>query len=117
MPFVSNWFAALPLCQRLIFRPMLALCAEAFSERVRGIVARQSTICIALSRRVIAFEYGLGAVQGKDKGKAKAVEAASEGGIWMKKLGEWETAENEAGERTSSSSSSLLVCIADAVQD
>ncbi len=51
-------------------------------------------MCIALSRRVIAFEYGLGSdTEPSVKGKGKASD-----GFWMRKIGEWETAENENGE-------------------
>ncbi len=62
-------------------------------ERIRGIEAREFTTCIALSHRVIAFEYGIGSSDMISvKGKGKATE-----GFWMRKIGEWETAENENG--------------------
>ena len=65
------------------------------SERIRGIDARPSTICIALSRRVVAFEYGLAATNTTStKGKGKA----DGNGFWLRRIGEWETAENENGE-------------------
>lgn len=68
------------------------------SERVRGIAARQSTICIALLHRVIAFEWGVGAkaMSGGDKGKAKDVTGGSSG-FYLSKIGEWETTANPTG--------------------
>ena len=75
------------------------------SERIRGIEARSSTICIALLRRVIAFEYGVGPTTvASAKGKGKAND-----GFWLRKMGEWETAENENGNST--------LCLKDNVVD
>ena len=70
-----------------------------FGERIRGLVVRQSTICVALSRRVIAFGFGIGeadpqVVKGKGQEKARDV---PKDGFWMRKIGEWETAVNEDG--------------------
>ncbi|WVQ84518.1 hypothetical protein IAT38_006672 [Cryptococcus sp. DSM 104549] len=80
-----------------------------FGERIRGIQARRGTVCVALLRKVIAFEYGVGddlpqdlkskakaADNSKGKGKGKAVEPTPDG-FWVRKIGEWETAENELG--------------------
>ncbi|BEI82656.1 hypothetical protein CcaverHIS002_0305240 [Cutaneotrichosporon cavernicola] len=50
-----------------------------FSERVRGIAVRHRTVVVVLLRRAIAYEYSL------------------ESGFKLTKLGEWETADNEAG--------------------
>ena len=62
-------------------------------ERIRGIEVRSSTIVIALSQRVIAYEYGVGSsVTPSVKGKGKASD-----GFWLRKIREWETAENENG--------------------
>ncbi|ORY34662.1 hypothetical protein BCR39DRAFT_585627 [Naematelia encephala] len=66
-----------------------------FGEKIRGIVARQGTICIALVRRTIAFEYGIGDQRGK--GKAKETQDGHGSGFWLSKIGEWETAPNELG--------------------
>ncbi|ODN99148.1 hypothetical protein I350_07306 [Cryptococcus amylolentus CBS 6273] len=49
-----------------------------FGERIRGVSARRGLFCVALSRKVVIFEYGLN-------------------GFWIRKLGEWETAKNEQG--------------------
>ncbi|WWD20374.1 hypothetical protein CI109_104850 [Kwoniella shandongensis] len=73
-----------------------------FGETIRGIAARRGTICVALLRKVVAFEYGVGLVKGvaaKGKGKGKARESGDAGGdgFWLKKVGEWETVENELG--------------------
>ncbi|OCF35165.1 hypothetical protein I316_03207 [Kwoniella heveanensis BCC8398] len=46
-----------------------------FGERIRGISARRGTICIALSRKTIAFDAS----------------------FRLEKVGEWETAQNELG--------------------
>ncbi|WVQ66421.1 uncharacterized protein L199_004602 [Kwoniella botswanensis] len=86
----------------------LAVAEVEFGERIRGIKARNGLICVALSRKVIAFEYGLRTsepTQGR-KGKSKEVEE----GFWLRKFGEWETAENELGlmALSSSAGSSLL---------
>ncbi|WWC92887.1 uncharacterized protein L201_007849 [Kwoniella dendrophila CBS 6074] len=54
----------------------LAVAEIEFGERINGIKARRGLICVALSRKVITFQYE---------------------GFWLKKLGEWETAENELG--------------------
>ncbi|KAL1412541.1 Phosphatidylinositol 3,5-bisphosphate-binding protein [Vanrija albida] len=51
-----------------------------FSERIRGIAVRHRTIVIVLLRRAFAYEYG-----------------AEGGGFALRKINEWETAENEAG--------------------
>ncbi|KAK4685029.1 hypothetical protein P7C73_g5125, partial [Tremellales sp. Uapishka_1] len=61
-----------------------------FGERIRGLKARQSVIVVALSRKAIAFEYGL-----SEKGKEKV--QTGKGAFWLRKVGEWETAENENG--------------------
>lgn len=66
---------------------------------------RRSTICIALLRKVVAFEYGTGAASskavetGRGKGKEKEVEGntARNGGFAIRQVGEWQTAENEQG--------------------
>ncbi|GMK56612.1 hypothetical protein CspeluHIS016_0304520 [Cutaneotrichosporon spelunceum] len=50
-----------------------------FNERVRGIAVRRHTVVVVLPRRAIAYEY------------------SQEGGFQLTKLGEWETAENNAG--------------------
>jgi hypothetical protein len=50
-------------------------------------------ICVALLRRVVAFEYGDGP---SGKGKAKAGNN-SRHGLKVTKIGEWETAINENG--------------------
>ncbi|WWC65917.1 uncharacterized protein I303_108539 [Kwoniella dejecticola CBS 10117] len=47
-----------------------------FGERIRGIKARNGLFCVALSRKVVAFQYGA---------------------FHIEKLGEWETAKNELG--------------------
>ena len=67
-------------------------------ETIRNIAVRHATICVALSHRVVAFEYGVGssvtsAPSAKGKEKAK-----NPPGLWLRKIGEWETAENNAGE-------------------
>ncbi|ODN94814.1 hypothetical protein L198_04961 [Cryptococcus wingfieldii CBS 7118] len=49
-----------------------------FGERIRGVSARRGLFCVALSRKVVVFEYGLN-------------------GFWIRKFGEWETAKNEQG--------------------
>lgn len=59
-------------------------------------MARNSTIVIALSHRVAAFTYGT--IQDDDTGSSK--------GFRVEKIGEWATAENEAGELSSSHSTS-----------
>ncbi|WVW86843.1 hypothetical protein I302_108898 [Kwoniella bestiolae CBS 10118] len=93
----------------------MAIAEVEFGERIRGIRARKGMICVALSRKVTAFEYGLdtsshteqpGQSRRKDKGKSKEVEE----GFWLRKFGEWETAENEMGLMALSTSpgSSLL---------
>lgn len=70
---------------------------------MRGVAARQGTICVALLKRTVAFEYGVNVNLGGDpqrtnvqdlKGKQKAEEGS---GFWVRKLGEWETAGNELG--------------------
>ncbi|WVQ74326.1 hypothetical protein IAR50_003925 [Cryptococcus sp. DSM 104548] len=67
-----------------------------FGERTRGVSARRNLFCIALSRKVVIFEYGLNADDLLGKGKGKAVEGV-DGGFWIRKFGEWETAKNEQG--------------------
>ncbi|ODN73359.1 hypothetical protein L202_07899 [Cryptococcus amylolentus CBS 6039] len=67
-----------------------------FGERIRGVSARRGLFCVALSRKVVIFEYGLSAHDSLGKGKGKAVEG-EEDGFWIRKLGEWETAKNEQG--------------------
>ncbi|WVF68532.1 hypothetical protein IAT40_003300 [Kwoniella sp. CBS 6097] len=91
----------------------VAIAEIEFGERIRGISARRGTICIALSRKTIAFEYKTGQQsqdtsrnkgEGKGKGKAKdsggvsyfSGEVKSEG-FWLEKVGEWETAQNDLG--------------------
>ncbi|RXK39691.1 hypothetical protein M231_03046 [Tremella mesenterica] len=70
----------------------IAVAELEFEERVRNVAIRRSTFCVALSHRVIAFEYGFRQpTQGDVKGKGK------EAGFWVHKIGEWETAENELG--------------------
>ncbi|OCF61849.1 hypothetical protein L486_01511 [Kwoniella mangroviensis CBS 10435] len=54
----------------------VAVAEVEFGERIRGIKARKGLLCVALSRKVIAFDYE---------------------GFWLRKFGEWETAENETG--------------------
>ena len=81
------------------------------SERVRGIIARRGAIFVALSRRVLGFEYGstsrvqregVGAVSDvKGKGKARDTSGQSGQGFWVNKIGEWETALNENGKWSS----------------
>ncbi|WWC73615.1 uncharacterized protein I206_107587 [Kwoniella pini CBS 10737] len=71
-----------------------------FGERIRGIKARNGLFCVALSRKVIAFEYGTNTNQSSDistKSKGKNKEIAQNKGFWLEKLGEWETAKNEFG--------------------
>ncbi|WVR07990.1 hypothetical protein IAU60_005033 [Kwoniella sp. DSM 27419] len=72
-----------------------------FGERIRGVAARKGLICIALSRKVIAFEYGVGGSNVGDRGtrdpKGKQKETSKTGGFWMVKMGEWETTQNEQG--------------------
>ncbi|CAD6568275.1 MAG: hypothetical protein TREMPRED_004417 [Tremellales sp. Tagirdzhanova-0007] len=71
----------------------VAIAEIEFGERIRGIEVRSSTIVIALSQRVIAYEYGVGSsVTPSVKGKGKASD-----GFWLRKIREWETAENENG--------------------
>ena len=65
------------------------------SERIRGIAVRQSTICVVLSRKTLGFEYGLGPSSDTVNGKGKAKDNGK--GFWIRKFGEWETAENEYG--------------------
>lgn len=52
-------------------------------------------ICVALLRKVVGFEYGLGS-DDAGKGKSKMMDSNSNG-FWIKKIGEWETAKNEQG--------------------
>lgn len=52
-------------------------------------------ICVALLRKVVAFEYGLSS-DDAGKGKSKIMDRDSDG-FWIKKFGEWETAKNEQG--------------------
>ncbi|OXG29485.1 hypothetical protein C359_04882 [Cryptococcus neoformans Bt120] len=66
-----------------------------FGERIRGVVARRGMICVALLRKVVAFEYGLSS-DDAGKGKSKIMDRDSDG-FWIKKFGEWETAKNEQG--------------------
>lgn len=59
---------------------------------------RRNTVCIALSRRVVAFSFGMddGGPRediSRSKGKSRSVGK----GFWLEKLGEWETAQNEQG--------------------
>lgn len=71
-----------------------------FGETVKGLACRASTIVVALSRRVIAFEYGRPVSESTPrdvKGKGKAQEADTAGGLEVTKIGEWETANNNAG--------------------
>lgn len=65
------------------------------SERIRGIAVRHSTVIVALRYKVLAYRLdGLsGAAAAGTKGKGKATD-----GFQISKIGEWETAENEAGE-------------------
>ncbi|WVQ96062.1 hypothetical protein IAU59_003162 [Kwoniella sp. CBS 9459] len=89
----------------------IAVAEIEFGERIRGISARRGTICIALSRKTIAFEYSSGQHHqdlGKSKGKGKAKaegrgsfnhlgEDKENRGFRLEKVGEWETAQNELG--------------------
>ncbi|KAK8849744.1 hypothetical protein IAR55_005079 [Kwoniella newhampshirensis] len=82
-----------------------------FGETITGIAARRGMICVALLRKVVAFEYGVGmsaTTTGKGKGKAAADDGGD--GFWLKKFGEWETVENELGliALSTSPSSTLL---------
>ena len=57
-----------------------------------GIAVRNGYICVVLLRKTVAFAYDLSS--GTRKGKEKV----SSGDYALRKLGEWETAENEHGE-------------------
>lgn len=76
--------------------PSLTASRLTLSERIRGIAVRHSTVVVALRYKVLAYRLaGLSDTKdraGDPKGKAKAVE-----GFGVEKIGEWETAENEAG--------------------
>ncbi|WRT69774.1 uncharacterized protein IL334_006765 [Kwoniella shivajii] len=92
----------------------IAIAEVEFSERIRGVSARNGYVIIALSRKVVAFEYGIGKndishislteqqMKGKGKGKRKIIDEPKQEeevkcGFWLNKLGEWETCQNDLG--------------------
>lgn len=69
--------------------------AHTRSERIRGIAVRRSTICIALLRKTLAFEY---TTSGSSSAAAKRAESSGRGEFSLRKVGEWQTVENEQGQ-------------------